>query len=830
MAKDRTLPDSPPWVFSNPSNVAAASGSLFAYTAANKVNVLDVETGENRFVLESDNLKAKVMWVALEGETLAYSLANGSVFILGIHGKDVFNQGKLQIRNDSIESLAFLSPDCLAIGCKSGKLHLAHGSTIDRTIACTAESVTKLQVHDGFCVFGNRCLYELESPTAEARLLYSHKRPVAAVSLVTNTIGDLCVAVVDLTGTLVVLEKDKVTRTEKVPEGGRVNALAWISADTLVCGSPDGQLHIYHFSTEVSSHIFVNNLHTKSILALLPLSSRLISIGMDRRLTLWNITETESSSRTANPAQRFYAEPVWSFVTLGASVLGLGSTSEGTALVAYGEPHIIVWSPDFGKQMSVSMDNVSEEGITGIAVSPHVKSLIAVTTEKSAVAVYDTETETVKGTTRLIDVRKVVWKSDNEVFILTPRALSSFTFTTGQLTSTYALTEDCCTFCICGDHCWFGSLRGNVLAFSSPTTRFYASTLHTGQIHALLSNGSLVAAASEDSVVSLHSSTGKYVASLSKHYRPVLTLAWHPSDTALLASGSIDHSIQIWNVRTLTAIVNLRGHLGAVRHIVWTKDDILLTGSDDQTVKVWDLRKPRADCEPPVLQVSRKNDTSKVKSLFAKLHPLVYQQNRNEAVAACKRLALDPQEETSEQMLFNLDREKALKLIAESKKLHDSIVLTFWQRLRPYTPSTVGLDQDVGVIDPSWIDISPLLGPEVWMHLCLSRAHESLLDRNLHKSALYFIAAGEPQSACSLYTSSNLYLDALILAAVLQLDLPPIYEQWAERLTSTGLHEQAFKCHLGSRDYLKALEAIGRSTSKDTVSLEQLHTAVSRLV
>ncbi len=60
----------------------------------------------------------------------------------------------------------------------------------------------------------------------------------------------------------------------------------------------------------------------------------------------------------------------------------------------------------------------------------------------------------------------------------------------------------------------------------------------------------------------------------------------------LLASGSSDKTIRIWNVTSGITIKTLTGHTGGVWSLVVLPNDSLLTsGSDDKTIRIWSQRK-----------------------------------------------------------------------------------------------------------------------------------------------------------------------------------------------------------------------------------------------
>ncbi|CAH8485523.1 unnamed protein product [Dicrocoelium dendriticum] len=66
------------------------------------------------------------------------------------------------------------------------------------------------------------------------------------------------------------------------------------------------------------------------------------------------------------------------------------------------------------------------------------------------------------------------------------------------------------------------------------------------------------------------------------------------SSTLLLASGSRDRSIRLWDVNTELCLCELIGHDNWVRQLVFhPKGRLLLSASDDKTVRVWDLKNKR---------------------------------------------------------------------------------------------------------------------------------------------------------------------------------------------------------------------------------------------
>ena len=57
--------------------------------------------------------------------------------------------------------------------------------------------------------------------------------------------------------------------------------------------------------------------------------------------------------------------------------------------------------------------------------------------------------------------------------------------------------------------------------------------------------------------------------------------------TYLLASGSRDSTIKLWNKNTGNLLRTLSGHGDAVLSVAFDANDMLASGSEDRTIKLW---------------------------------------------------------------------------------------------------------------------------------------------------------------------------------------------------------------------------------------------------
>jgi len=101
-------------------------------------------------------------------------------------------------------------------------------------------------------------------------------------------------------------------------------------------------------------------------------------------------------------------------------------------------------------------------------------------------------------------------------------------------------------------------------------------------------DGRLIASGSFDKSIKLwDGKTGKYISSLRGHVQSVYQIAWS-SDSRLLCSGSADSTLKVWDAKAKKLLFDLPGHADEVYAVDWSPDgERVASGGKDRVLKIW---------------------------------------------------------------------------------------------------------------------------------------------------------------------------------------------------------------------------------------------------
>lgn len=112
-------------------------------------------------------------------------------------------------------------------------------------------------------------------------------------------------------------------------------------------------------------------------------------------------------------------------------------------------------------------------------------------------------------------------------------------------------------------------------------------------------DGQMLASSSGDNTVKLWDvNTGECVKTLQGHTGPLWSVVWSP-DGQIVASSSSDRTVRLWDVETGLCLATLEGHQSWICAVDWSPDGQMLASSSiDQTVRLWQISKRQISNQP----------------------------------------------------------------------------------------------------------------------------------------------------------------------------------------------------------------------------------------
>ena len=318
------------------------------------------------------------------------------------------------------------------------------------------------------------------------------------------------------------------------------------------------------------------------------------------------------------------------------------------------------------------------------------------------------------------------------------------------------------------------------------------------------------------------------------HLKPVACVAWHPSKM-LLASASHDGTANVWDIGANAPLANCRGHGDRIKCICWslTNDAYLYTGSEDQSIMVWDIYKQEKQVPPTKTDQSAldflvrmrkaraaamgthgaknsavvfKEGKKKLKSLVARLSANKFELSHLISLVSESKLsrATEDDSDVNDWRLLSCSDLLVSKQISSHKEHGDFEAarhLAIWSGDVAATAKEMAREKR---LTADLVALSASAGLSTWKLVSKAYAEQLESSGKIHMAVSYYLAVSELHKALKAYLNHNMVYDALLLAtsrlSTRDPIITPILMELGKRLERQGDFLMAHDAFLAAGD------------------------------
>jgi WD40 repeat protein len=373
--------------------------------------------------------------------------------------------------------------------------------------------------------------------------------------------------------------------------------------------SPNGQLlvscsdiGIRLWNIQANEHLqtFIGHTNTAYKVVFSPNSRILASCSADTTIKLWQVGDQSGSSDPCLLTLEGHQDSVWS----------IDFSPDGQTIVSGASDHTLrLWNVSTGACERILQGHTG--WVRSVAFSPDGKFIVSGSTDCS-IKLWDVETgqciNTLQG--HQDTVTTVAFSPDGQQLASSSydQTIKFWDIPSGQCIRTLQEHSNrvwVVAFSPNGQYLASGGDDHAVRLWEIRTGKCIKTWKgHTNSALALAINHShhLLISGHEDETIRLWNlQTGAILKTLRGHTHRVFALAFAPpnqtqlnqsqANSALLASGSGDRTIKLWNWQTGECVATLRGHTSWVWFVVFSPDgEWLASSSTDGTIKLWDVK------------------------------------------------------------------------------------------------------------------------------------------------------------------------------------------------------------------------------------------------
>ncbi|TMW63480.1 hypothetical protein Poli38472_002421 [Pythium oligandrum] len=329
------------------------------------------------------------------------------------------------------------------------------------------------------------------------------------------------------------------------------------------------------------------------------------------------------------------------------------------------------------------------------------------------------------------------------------------------------------------------------------------------------------------------------ISALIGHKNAITKIQWSPSSNGTLASSSADGSVRVWTLEDQACCATFNQHIGRALSVSWIGSAILASGSEDQTIRIWNHT-----VHPPVQASNREHAKAKPTVKVEKVLP----QGVSEKAGA--NSAIKPVGASS------TTTPKSAKKVTDSFFHKDSILLSTsnmvhlsennsaskgfehsareylkrekegfreeqnWEKLAHLhllegrIAEALRIVAKERLLTAQWVAYAPMASIEVWREVANLYALQLQESGDFKKAATQYLSLGKVQMAIQCFVSAKMYREAIVL---IETRLGGDHSQLEQ--VKTGYAESLLK-KKRTREAAQVLVSVG----SDEALLRALHT------
>uniref|UniRef100_A0AAV1TG37 Uncharacterized protein n=1 Tax=Peronospora matthiolae TaxID=2874970 RepID=A0AAV1TG37_9STRA len=364
---------------------------------------------------------------------------------------------------------------------------------------------------------------------------------------------------------------------------------------------------------------------------------------------------------------------------------------------------------------------------------------------------------------------------------------------------------------------WGNGLGGALLASGDQDGKIFIYSCQRSSV----SQVSATAVANSDEYVHEASLLG----TLTGHLNKISNLRWCVNEgQSFLASSSADGTVQVWNPVSLQRRAVFSHHVGRVLSLEWVSPYMLITGGEDQTLRIWDYRDQPKDTLPKLRKHDKVRQPQEVEALpcspFAdraaveacradtaghkmSQQPYLTDKCNSQGLADVPTRKMTTGVFHSEKKLTSAEIALACRIVSGVKQgescrrvtdgtdtptntflahtnrvalrcFFDSETARFreeqeWESLantlllQGRVADALRIVAKANALTPTWLSYAPAAGMDVWREMTSVYAHELAVQGDRKAAAFHFLSIAKVRSAVACLVSGDAYEEALAL-------------------------------------------------------------------